>query len=285
MSRFSKNMEVTAPENAEDFISEFEGKTSSDSLASLTKDELEQTFRYREALLLVDRVEDAANVLKGLKDKIFHFREKGGDPVSFIEFFSEWTLLAVAYTSETKQDFVCMPYYLELLDAFDEVPEAYYNDRVKAKLQLIFHYSFWKAAGGVVSNLTEEDRQMLETMQADFPAEVETQVADAEENGDFELAADLMKSLYRYYLSLKKPNEAITWLKAVIEILPQTPDFKQTELADLNLDLGKILYGYKKYTAALRYFEKAKEIYAAGGEELETQFLQAEVWVEDCRGK
>ena len=207
------------------------------------------------------------------------------DPKLFLDFFSEWTLLAVAYTKENKQDFVCLEYYRELLDAYGDFSDTNYNDLVKTKLQLIFHYSFWKDGGGSFSNLADDEREWLENMQTNFPTEVEGRTAEAEETGDFQLALDLMKSMYRYYLSLKKPNEAITFLKAAIETLPKTDDFKEAELGDLNLDLGKILFGYKKFTAALRYFEVAKDIYERGGEETEMKFYQAEGWVEDCEGK
>lgn len=282
MSRFSEYFEPLTDEQVEELIKSYEANPIP-SREAIGKDELETAFRYREALVLTGREEEAiayGSELKTLIDRYLAFNE---DKEFGLGFLADWTLYAIAITPETAEDFVCLPQYEELFSAYASLPPKTYPELERARMQLLHHYLTWRDTGGKTENLSPETQAMFADLENNLLSGIEAKVDACKSAGQFQEAYELSKALQRYYLYRKQPNDSINWMKKSMAAMEEIPDHTPMQLGDLNLEMGRIFHSYKKYEVAMRYFEKARELFEQAGDDAEMRMYQAEGWMEECR--
>lgn len=257
-------------------------KISLDSQKSYSKDEIEELFTFFRLAASVGDHENAGKVFQALQPILHSFFDAGSDPETAIDFLIEWSLLAISITTEKTDRFISMPVYLDLLDVLDNAPEEFQYKRGRVILQLSVHFQQWREKGGVDDDLADEDLSMLEDALELAEELMEEFLNTAEERGKIEEVLLGHRALFRYYLYVQKPNDAVAQMKAIMETLPQTADYHPSQLADAQIVLGQLFSQFKKWQTALKYFTLAKEQFEELGEEYEMNMYQAEGWMEEC---
>jgi tetratricopeptide (TPR) repeat protein len=273
------------PEEVAEAVAELETKVQVGPETGRDAAEIESLFEYMQGLKALDRHAEAGKVFGALRGIIDDYRSRMHDSVESLEFFFAWSLLALNLANESRNSFISMPLYHELLTTFDAGPVELRYRGVQARVQLMRHIEIWLGKEGSMGALSEEDTAFVQAARDDYEALHEAAVEDCEAREDFRAVVRLYRNAAQYYLLLQKPNDAIVSLKEAIEYLPDTPDYHEADKADLFLQIGQIFVGYKKYAVALKYFEQARDIYEAGGEELEMLAYQAEGWMDEVRKK
>jgi tetratricopeptide (TPR) repeat protein len=274
-----------SPEEVEEAVVELSGKAFVDPQTGRSPQEIELLFEYMHGLTTLARHGEAGKVFNALRGIIDDFRQRTSDSTDSLQYFYEWSLLALKLTPESRNAFVSMPLYHELLETFDHGPAELRYRGVQARTQLLRHLEFWLGKDGSLDVLSEEDRDFIRAAREDYEGLHEAALEDCEERGDFLAVVRLYRNAAQYYLLLAKPNDAIVSLKEAIEYLPDTPEYHEADKADLLMQIGQIFVGYKKFQPALKYFEQAREIYESGGEDLEMLAYQAEGWIDEVRKK
>ena len=113
----------------------------------------------------------------------------------------------------------------------------------------------------------------------------EAAIEDVLEREDYVAAVRLLKNAAQFYLMMNRPNDVIAAFKEALEYVPLTPNYHESDLADIYMQLGQVFMGYKKFDVAKRYFTQARDIYEAGGDDLEMLAFQADGWVEEVSRK
>ncbi len=281
MSSYSEYFEPLTDEEVDSFIEEYE-KTTQTEKEIVEVEDLESAFRYREALLLKGAEAEAA-IFSGEIKKLIDAYIKGNEKIAEgLKYFTDWTLYSVALRPETADTFECMPLYEDLFAAWAKAGEGVYPDLIRARLQLLHHFLVWKENGGKFDNLPEDQQVLLRDLELNLISNLENEIPALDERGEYQSAYEIKRALQRFFLYRKQPNESIRWMKETVEAIKKTPDFKETQLADLQLELGRIFYTYKKFDAALRYFEVSFALYSQAGEDWEMKMYQAEGWIEEC---
>jgi tetratricopeptide (TPR) repeat protein len=226
--------------------------------------------------------EEAAVLFDRLDEAVENYREQGEDEEKGLRYLIEWSLLALRFTPEQRDDFVCMPIYDRLFEALETGPEKLRFQKVRAQLQLIRHYEFWQTKGGKQDKLPPEDLKKLEDAVSTFPEIAEASIEAHLEQEAWDAVIRLNRYATSYYLTNNQPNHGIRLLKSSLEHLPKTEDYHAADSADLHLQLGQIFLQYKKWDVAIKYFRNALAIYDEGGEDLEMFKYQAEGWIEEA---
>lgn len=253
--------------------------------SGLTRQEIETLFEYMQGLLLLNRHEDASKVFDALRRVIDDYRKRFPSDENGLEYFYEWSLLALRLTPESRSRFVSLPLYQELFETFDEGPERLRYRGVQCRAQLVRHVDFWLSKGGSLDSLEEEDRAFIQCARDEYEARSEAAIEEVLEREDYVAAVRLLRNAAQFYLLHSRPNDAIACLKEALEYLPMTPNYHEVDSADLDMQLGQIFMGYGKFEVAKRYFAQARQIYGDGGEEFEVQMLQADGWVEEAQSR
>jgi tetratricopeptide (TPR) repeat protein len=199
-----------------------------------------------------------------------------------LDFLIDWSLLAIGIMIEKPDQFVSMPVYHDLLDVMDSAPEEFQYKRGRVYLQMATHFRQWLEHGGVEDELDAEDAQLLNSATEAAEAVMEEFLEVAEAREKFEEWVAGHRALLRYYLLIKKPNDAVAQLKAIMEILPRTPDYHPSQLAETQILLGQLFSQFAKWQTARKYFDMARETFEELGEEFEMHMYQAEGWMEEC---
>lgn len=302
MGKFKDQLDYMASEEIDQLIKERQEKYDIDTPEGYDKDDIGELFELMHSLQYRQQVkqretysrqvlnsqdtsdlEQASRVFHSLEGIIAEFRENGDDLEHALDYQIEWTLMAIQYNEEVRSDFTAYPIYRQLFDDFDTVPEHLQYKLSRVKLQLAHHYQVWLDNGGEPDVLDEDEREFLEDVLEGFEEECEAQIEAGEEREDWECTTTLKRSLYRYYLANRRPNDAIAYMKLLAKDLPNTEDYHEADLADLYMELGQLFKEYRKYKPALKYFEKAKAIFDEEGEDLEIFAAQAESWIDEVK--
>ncbi|MEM0997888.1 MAG: hypothetical protein AAGN35_12435 [Bacteroidota bacterium] len=282
MRNYDEQFEQMDPEAIFDRVAKLENEVDFSPEKERKGEEIEALFELLHGKTAIGAHEEAAELFDLLDGAVERYRTSGQDAEKGLRYLIEWSLLALRYTPEQRDDFVCMPIYDRLFAAISEGPEKLRFQQVRAHLQMIRHYEFWQGKGGKPERLDEEDRIKLEEAVASFPDSAEATIEAHLEREDWDAVIRLNRYATSFYLGKNRPNDAIRRLKSSLEHLPQTEDYHEADSADLHLQLGRIFLEYKKWDVAIRYFRNARDIYAAGGEELEMFGYQAEGWIEEA---
>lgn len=283
MRDFEAQYTEMAAEDMEAHVQQLGTSISLSPTQGRTAEEIERMFDYLHGLSQTGQHEAAAKGFTALREIIDDFREREGETAVALEFFFEWSMLAVKVSPESRSTFACMPIYLEMLDTFDEGPEETRYRGVLARGQFLRHIEFWLGRHGSLDVLSEDDRRFIAEVRDQYPDLHEAAVDAAIDREAYEAVVRLFRNGAQAFLLLKRPNDAIRCLKEAIEYLPDTPGFHPSSQADLLMQLGQVFIGYNKLEVALKYFEQAREIYEEAGEDHEMQAYQAEGWIEDVR--
>jgi tetratricopeptide (TPR) repeat protein len=253
-----------------------------ESITSATQQETEALFEYLHACVLTDNPLRATAVFDTLKTIIDAQLATGENREVALENLMDWSLQAIRLVPEERNKFVCFPIYHELFEAFADAEGKHAVMGTKSRLQLLHHIEIWLGKGGSLDKLEEEDRALVESIQATVWDEVEDALVTCNEKGYWDEALSLHRSAGRYYLLNKKVNEAISHLKQAAEVMPSTPDFDPLDQGDLYIEIGKIFFVHKKYPTARKYFELAIGSYAQVVDADENISFPAEAWIEEC---
>ena len=279
---------MMSAEQIEAQIVEWEEKYDLNPDIEYETEDVQNLFDLQAAYTAIGDIASAAQVFDSLRPIIETFRESDKDTDKGLEFLADWNFIAMRHTDEVPTEFICMPYYRELLDAFTEAPEKFRLKEVKSKLQLVHHFRYWIATGGNYEVIAEDEREFLRHMHDGYVQEVETLLDDLRAKGEWKNLVDTEKSLYKFFNHSRKPNETVKWLKATIEDMPQLEETKDVDIAELHVELGQLFFQYKKYPAANKYFKLAFDTYSLHiDEEDEHNYYdvlaaQAEGWMDEC---
>lgn len=243
--------------------------------------DIEELFEYMQGLIVLNRHEAAGKVFNALRPIIDDFRSKDPDGEPGLDYFYEWSLLALRLTPELRTDFVSLPLYRELFETFDQGPLSLRYRGVQSRAQLLRHVDYWIGKGGNLDVLAEEDKAFIEEVRDTYEELSEAAIEEVLERDDYKAGVRLLRNAAQMYLMRQKPNDAIASFKEALEYLPMVPGYHESDSAEILMQLGQIFIGYGKLEVAKRYFTEALDIYERGGEEFEMLALQAEGWLEE----
>ncbi|MBL0016880.1 MAG: hypothetical protein IPP17_10590 [Bacteroidetes bacterium] len=272
-------------EDIEPHVVELESKVGSKPYQADSSAEIEQLFEYLQGLIMLNRHAEASTVFTALRPIIDEFREKHPEEEGALDYFFEWSMLALRLTVESRSSFVSLPLYHELLETFDEGPVKLRYRGVQARSQLVRHLDFWIGKGGNPDNLPEEDMAFIVQAKDEYEARSEAAIEEVLEREDYVAAVRLLRNAAQFYMMMNRPNDVIASYKEALEYVPLTPNYHESDMADIYMQLGQVFLGYKKFEVAKRYFVQARDIYEAGGEDLEMLAFQADGWVEEVSRK
>ncbi len=278
---FEANLQFKSDEELKDLRQNFAARFPFDPAADYSSADIEDMFNYHTTLRVLGDYKESATVFREMKNVIDKFHSSGSSPDESLDFLADWSFMAMNYTEEKPDEFICLPYYEEVLGAFRDAPPKFRAKELKVKLQMAHHFRFWLASKGNPELLEEDLRFFLTRLITDFPGEVEGIMEKKSAQNEWDDAADLSRALYRFYNYGKKPNEAAKFLKQTLELIPKTSDYVEADSADLYLSLGRLYADHSKWETARKYFMKAKEMYSAMGEDFEIFVAQAEGWLEE----
>lgn len=253
-----------------------------ESRTGRSNQEIETLFEYMHGLVALNRHEAAAEVFTALRPIIDDYRATHAGEEEGLEYFYEWSLVALRLTPELRTDFVSLPLYRELFETFDNGPLPLRYRGIQSRAQFLRHVDYWLGKGGSMEVLAEEDREFIEDVRDSYVELSEAAIDEVLEREDYLAGVRLLRNAAQYYLLRQKPNDAIACFKEALEYLPMTPHYHAADSAEVHMQLGQIFMGYGKYEVAKRYFAEALEAYEKGGEELEMLALQAEGWLEEA---
>lgn len=282
MRNYEAEFEQMDPDSIVQLVRELEAKLEPTVEKVRTPEEIEQTFELLHGYAAVGQHDKAAEVFDHLHSTIAEFRKRDVDAEKALRFLIDWSLLALRYTPEQRETFVCLPIYKDLFAAIETGPEKMKYQAIRAQLQLIRHFDFWQSQGRNPEALPAEEREMLETAVSSFPETAEAALEKAQADEHWEALVRICRYASSFYLSARKPNEAIRSLKLAIQYIPQTENYHVADAADLNMQLGTVFLEYKKYDVSIKYFQTAKDLYESEGDELEMFAFQAEGWIEEA---
>lgn len=283
MADYESRMQQMAPEDVDALIRQYESGLAPDTERPRSTEEVEQLFELMTAHSTQGDHARAGQLFALLRDVITDYRARNVDEEKGLEYLIDWSLLALRFTPESRDEFVCMPIYRELFAAIDAGPASLKYRKVQAQSQLHRHYLYWLNNGGDTEALAEDELAFLQAAEGEYAANLEATLEAYEEAGDNGIMIKLHRNAAQFALMQQQPNDAIRHLKATRDLLPEMEDYHPADLGDVNLEIGRIFMSYKKYEVSLRYFNEALDIYREGGEELEMFAYQAEGWIEEVR--
>lgn len=282
MSKFEQELEYMPIEEVETLVNEMKQKYDLQEARSYNHDEVDELIKYMHCSNFLGMYDQGANILDHVDPSVKQLIASGEDLERSLDFYTDCCLVALRFSSDPKNSFSNLPIYREMVETLEKVPDGYSYKLALAKLQMVYHYQAWKQSGGNVDGLEQDDQDFLNTAESVFIDELGAACEDCEKREKWDRLSAMKKSLYRYYLQVGQPNDAVQEIKAVLDILPKTDNYHEADTADLCMTLGKIFKDYKKYQVAIRYFTQAQEIYSSQGEDWEPFTMQAESWIEEC---
>lgn len=285
MSTFREQLDHMDPEEIAGMSRKYAAELNLEAHEGKSSEEVEKFLEYLYVTMHLGDYEQASEIFATTELAIQDLVKRGEEPQKSMDLWIEWTLLALNFYQEEAQTFVCYPLYKALMDGFDLLDESVSWKRARVRLQLNHHYQHWLEQGGNADALDAEQRSFLEDLGQGFEEEYEQAMTEREEAEDWDALYKLQRSLYRFYIAKRKPNDAISVMKQTLETLPNTEGYHAADSADLNMEIGKVFLQYKKKAVARKYFVTAKEIFETCGEEMEMFVYQAEGWIDEADKK
>jgi tetratricopeptide (TPR) repeat protein len=262
-------------------VEELETRVKVEPHTGRSADDIESLFEYMQGLIMLNRHGEAGIVFNALRPIIDDFRERRPEDESGLDYFFEWSLLALRLTPESRSTFVSLPLYREILETFDDGPVKLRYRGVQARAQLTRHIDFWIGKGGNPELLSEEDQAFITAAKDEYESRSEAAIEEVLEREDYVAAVRLLRNAAQFYMGMNRPNDVIACFKEALEYAPLTPNYHESDSADIQMQLGQVFMGYGKFDVAKRYFVQARDIYESGGEDLEMLMFQAEGWIDE----
>lgn len=253
-----------------------------DEITTATQEDTGFLFEYMHACVTDNNPKRATEVFDTLKSVIDAQLDDPDSRDAALEHIMDWAMLAIRLVPEERNEFVCMPLYLELFETLADATGRHALKVTKARLQLLHHIEIWLSKGGNLSKLEEEDQELVTDIRENVLQEMEDALVICREQGYWDEALSFHRSAGRYYLLSKKVNEGIAQLKQAAEIMPNASGFDFMDQGDLYIEIGKIFLVHKKYPTAKKYFEMALDAYGQMTDADENITLKAEGWIEEC---
>lgn len=279
---FEAQLQFKTDDELFQLVKDFSDRFDFEADVLYTKEDIDDMFNFHTVLRVLTDYETSATVFEGMKKAIDKYHKEGDDIDKALDFLADWSFMAMNYTDEKQDEFVCLPYYEEVLAAFRDAPEKFRAKELKVKLQMAHHFRYWLANDGDIEALEEDLRHFLVKLVEHFPEVVAGVVEQKETEGHYDDAVDLSRALYRFYHHGRKPNEAVQFLKRTIELIPNSKDYVEADTADLYMSLGRLYADHSKWETARKYFQMALDIYAKQGEDFEMFVAQAEGWIDEA---
>jgi tetratricopeptide (TPR) repeat protein len=199
------------------------------------------------------------------------------------DFRFEWSMAAIRFVPESRDDFAWLPIYEELFDFLAAAPATRQHLAVRARLHLMKRYRFWLEKGGKVARLDPEVLAWIQEMEEGYEEASDDALSAAEERGDIEVVVQLFRDASQFYFIKEQPNDGIACLKSALEEMPNVAGYIPADSAHVMMEIGQVFLAFKKTAIALKYFNQAKDIYDEGGEEMEMDAFRAEGWIDACK--
>lgn len=283
MSTFEKELEIKSEVEIKTLIKEFEEKIDFSTEEILDSDAIQGMLNFRKAVSVLGNIVRSADLQMSILPHIQRLIEAGTEGETALGLYVDWVFNELNLLKEELNSFVALPLYRSVFDAFDKFGEGVYPKRLKTGLQMGLHYKYWLTLGGNSEMLDQNDREFLQDVAENWAEEVEQGINMLEQMEEWEKVLSLKKSMHSYFTKAKKPNDAIKYLKGMIADTPKTPDYHIADVADLQMDLGKFFADFRKWPAAIKYFEQALATYQELGEEFEMFTMQAEGWIQEAK--
>lgn len=280
-------MQLKTQEEMEEIISLGDSTYPENFPDSMKQSEIEFLFDYYYSHhLMGSEIEEENRVLEALRPILENFLmapenlDKGSD------YFIEWGLLVINRLPEMRDSFASLPIYQELFALLEKLPEEKHYKIPQLRLQLIHHYRVWDVTPGTRPDaLTEEESRFIKGNAKEFIPQAEKLIALYEKKGDLKARTSVKQSLLRYYLTSGLPEKGIILAEELKTELPSTPEYHPGDLAEIEMDLGRIHTALEKYPEAIKFFNEAKKIYDELGEEWEMFSYKAEGQIENCEAR
>lgn len=225
----------------------------------------------------------AVEVYHVLDAAIGDYLQRNPEAVEGYDYLLEWSMLAIRFVQERRDQFVCLPIYQDLFAAFAEAPATCDHLAVRARLHLMKHVQFWQAQAGNAGKLSASDKEWLDEMAEGYEEASDNALEAAEARGDVEVVVRLYRDAAQFYFFTQQPNDGIACLKSALEEMPKVPGYIPADSAHVLMEIGQVFLSFKKPAIALKYYTQAKEIYDAGGEDMEMDAFRAEGWIDECK--
>ena len=227
--------------------------------------------------------EAAIEAYELLDQAITDFADRHPEAEATFDFRFEWSILAARFVPEQRDHFSSLPIYRDLFDLLATAPPSRQHLAVRARLFVMRHQQYWLDQGGKTNKLSHEELAWLDELEHGYEEASDNAMTEAELRGDSEVVVQLFRDAAQYYFFTKAPNDGIACLKSALEELPNVPGYIPADSAHLMMEIGQVFLSFKKPAIALKYFTQAKDIYEAGGEDMEMEAFRAEGWIDECK--
>jgi tetratricopeptide (TPR) repeat protein len=244
---------------------------------------IEALFEWMLGSAHVGALQTAVEVFHLLDVAIGDFLARHPGSEEGVDFRFEWSMAAIRFVSETRDEFVCLPIYEDLFAFLAEAPASRQHLAVRARLHLMKRYQFWLEKGGKVARLDPQVLAWIGEMEQGYEEASDDALSAAEERGDIEVVVQLFRDAAQYYFLKQQPNDGIACLKSALEEMPHVDGYIPADSAHVMVEIGQVFLSFKKPAIALKYFNQAKDIYDEGGEEMEMDAFRAEGWIDACK--
>lgn len=248
-----------------------------------SNEQIDQMVEAVHNALYLGNIDLSANVLELMKPVVYH-RIDSTEIASeeALSYMAEWNLLALRFTPMSSEEFAELPYFMEIIYQYEKAEPKFRIMYIQTKLSLILHYLDWINNGGTLNNFSDENRKFLENLEANCENELLKDLDAMREKAELRNAIELSQAMFKFYRAQDKPNEELKMLKFLLVDIEKDEESTKADLADVNMEVAKLLANYEKFDIAQPYFQDAKSLYESLGEEYEMLMYQAEAWVEEC---
>ena len=103
-------------------------------------EDIETLFKLMHGLQFLNEIPEAAQIFQDLESIIQIYRENSEEEATGLDYYYEWSTMALQLTPEWLKEFVSTALYRELLETFDNGPENQRYRGVLLRMQLLRHY-------------------------------------------------------------------------------------------------------------------------------------------------
>lgn len=193
----------------------------------------------------------------------------------------DWNNVALRLTPSTPTEFHEYDFYHEIIELCSGQSPDIESLAYRAKIGLASSYYTWeKAAEPDV--LSPEMSAYLTELKETLATQINAAIDKWRRAKAFNAIIPTIQTLARYYVTAKKPNDAVKTFKQLIEEMEKAKALPQ-DIADVRLELANHFFNHNKFAVAQNYFTAAKETYVTLGEEYEMQAEQTESWIAECK--